>query len=337
MASLSSILSDKMLAAGKSGSSSGGEFLSNVEKGTITFFTPGVDQGYSADHQSFCWEAPGNGCAIVEIWGAAGSSASGRCCSNGISANPGAYSRRAFPVSGASFVCGTTGYSCGQPTLDCRGCSQPTQICWVGSAGNGCMCAMGGRGGYHFPSSQCDTSPYCCFVAAGFCHTNYGTCCGLICHYCDNAGGAPDWIANAWGGDVNKSGGFSCVTIGCNRPIRECASTHHITTSPGVYAEDGATINVAMEHNTVGYSNTVGNGVHQLLAGLSALSRTPTQGIPYSGCWGNDMACGCYTSFGCYSYLPYGVPGIATIACSTFCGHGVKGGNGAVRIQFIGA
>lgn len=199
------------------------------------------------------------------------------------------------------------------------------------------MCAMGGRGGYHFPSSMCNTSPYCCFVAAGFCHTNYGTCCGIICHYCNNAGSEPDWLANAWGGDVNKNGGFSCVTFACSRPLNNCSVTHHVAIAPGIFSEDGSVANVVIEHDTVSYSNSVGNGIHQLLGHLSAMSRTPSAGVPYAACWSNATSCNCYSTSGCAAWLPHGVPGIAANACASFCGHGWKGGNGAVRIQFIGA
>ena len=335
MASLSSILSSKLDSTGKSGSATGA-IQTNIEKGTVWFFNPGADQGTDAAQQTFTWTAPTTGCVVLEVWGASGSSAAGRCCSNGISGNPGAYSRKIFPVNGSSTICGTVGRSCGTPTYDCRGCSEASQICWVGSAGNGCMCAMGGRGGYHFPSSQCNTSPYCCFVAAGFCHTNYGTCCGLICHYCDNGGGEPEWIANAWGGDVNKSGGFSCVTLACDRPIYNCSQTHHIAVSPGLFGEDGAVVNVVMELDT-GYSNGNGNGIHQLIGGLNALSRHPQGGIPFSACWSGMRACGCYQNTGCVNYLPHGVPGIAAMACATHCSNGYRGGNGAVRIKFIGS
>lgn len=334
MPSLSTILSEKLNATGKSGSSSGAT-PGAIEKGTIWFFNPGVEQGVTADNQQFCWEAPGSGCVILEIWGASGSSAAGQCCSTGISGNPGAYSRKTFAVGGGSYVCGSAGYSCGNNVLSCRGCSEPTQVCWVGSSANGCMCAMGGRGGYHFPAGMANTSPYCCFVAAGFCHTNIGTCCGIICHYCDNGGGAPTWMALAYGGDVNKCGGFSCVTHFCNRPNRPCAMVHHVAVSPGLFGEDGAVINVAMEQD-VGYANWNGNGIHQLIFGLNAASRTPSMGLPMNSCWSGARSCNCYAPTGCMTYLPAGVPGIAANNCDGHCAHGWRGGHGAVRIQFIG-
>jgi hypothetical protein len=313
-----------------------------TERGLIYFFNPGT-QAFDTVSQCFCWKPPGCGTAVLELWGASGSGGQMCCCGAGVPGNPGAYSRRTIQVFPTSFICGCTGMSCGNSSALCfRGCSQPTGICWSSCTGSvGCMCGQGGRGGY----SMCmdgGQGPYCCLMSLGLCgsipsNTNLsiGASCGTVCNYCANGGNPPDWIARACGGEINCCGGFSCMTFMCCQPSRPCTWVYHIQTSAHVISEDGAVLTFQGEEDTH-HSNTSGGGLHQLLHNLNAASRTPSIGNPFSACWSGHRACGCYESQGCIPFLPHGVPGTPASPCSSVRDHAVRGGHGAVRIQYIG-
>jgi len=351
MPSLRTLLSDKARLA--MGSDSETPYQSMLEKGLIYFFTPGRQGSTSFlnESQCFCWNSPGCGTAIIEIWGASGSGASMCCCGAGLPGNPGAYSRKTVEVFPGSFVCGCTGMSCGNATSVCtsgglsgqsfRGCSEGTGICWCTCSGSAsCMCAMGGRGGW----SRCmdgGAGPYCCFGALGFCisRPNLGITmsnnCGIVCHYCDNGGSPPEWIALAYGGDVNCCGGFSCMTFYCCQPSRPCSWNYHVRTSAGIISEDGVVLTFQGEEDQH-HSNSSGGGFHQLLYTLNAAARSPSMGHGMAACWSGHRSCGCYETHGCQPFLPYGVPGTPPSPCSGVRDHAIRGGHGAVRIQYIG-
>jgi len=339
MPSLRTLLSDKARLA--RGSDSEFAYQSMLEKGQIYFYTPGT-QSYSGASQCFCWISRGCGTAIVEIWGASGSGALMCCCGAGLPGNPGAYSRRTIEVFPGSYVCGFAGMSCGNSSTLCfRGCSESTGICWCTCSGsNNCMCAMGGRGGF----SQCmdgGAGPYCCFGAQGFCISNpstgitLGAACGTVCNYCNNGGNPPSWIALAYGGEVNCCGGFSCMTFYCCQPSRPCSWNYHIRTSAGIISENGVVLTFQGEEDTH-YANSSGGGIGQLLYTLNSAARSPSAGHFMAACWSGHRACGCYETHGCQPFLPYGVPGTPPSPCASVRDHAVRGGHGAVRIQYIG-
>ena len=151
----------------------------NLEQGRIWSYNNGTM--YSRLCNGFCWRAPGGGEATIEMWGAGGSGARMSCCGGGIPGNAAGYSRRTISVASDCKICGSTGKSCGNASSLCfRGCGESTGLCWFSTSGNGCMCAQGGRGGI----SMCSTSPslYCCYRAQGYCTTNRGPNCGLVCN-----------------------------------------------------------------------------------------------------------------------------------------------------------
>lgn len=303
-----------------------------LEKGEIYFFSPAVNGNQSADFLNFCWEAPASGVAVIEAWGASGSGAMMCCCGNGLPGNPGAYSKKTIKVNSSSFVCGTLGCSSpGETTLCFRGCSCPTTLCYSG-LNTGCICAMGGRGG----ETRCWTATIgatCCWLAAGFCASqsgNYCAGCGTVCNWC----GALNWMACAYGGDVNKCGGISCTTFQNCDHINWCYQSFHVATSPGIFAEDGAvlTFNAGLDD---GYSLGNAGNWHVLQNALSSSSRVPKEGIPFTPCY-TGRVCGCWDWLGSTPYSPYGVPGMPGFPCTNQRGLGTRGGHGAVRIKFIG-
>lgn len=297
----------------------------NLEGGQTFLFVP---NHYTGGITSFTWTASAPGTAIIEVWGASGSGGRMCCCGPGIPGNPGAYAKKTVTVSNGSTVCGTVGLACANNTLCYRGRSENTCICY-NAATSGVVCAGGGFGGY----AVCMTSgsPYCCFVAAGFCSTNCGTIgCGWIC----NLGGPNSAVpATATGGDINCSGGISCVCFSICDANNQCYHHFMTATSPGIFTKRGS-------YFTAAYVNAIWNkGVDYQthIAGLNALSSSPRMGRPWTSCWVSSVPCGCYDSAGCFGVLPYGVPGLSGFPCADVRDNGLRGGPGAVRIQFIGS
>lgn len=299
----------------------------NLERGQIFLFTPGNEKGGTF---SFCWNPPASGTAIIEVWGASGSGGMMCCCGGGLPGNPGAYSKKQITVTASCFVCGTVGQSCGSPIICYRGRSEFTGVCWTGSGTNGCICAEGGIGG----TSCCSptTGMYCCFVASSFCHTLFGSSCGIICNF--GSGAPAGCCAQAYGGDTNCNGGFSCASFRASSPSQNCCFIYHVKTSAGIFGKNGAVITYNVEDDT-GQSKGPGQGIHSFSAAISGASRSPIGGVPFTTCYAGPVACGCYESHGCYLLMPAGVPGLPAHPCSNVRDHGIRGGNGAVRIRFF--
>lgn len=298
----------------------------HLERGRIWVFTPG--NNYT--NYQICWRAPAKGTAVIEIWGAGGSGARMCCCGGGLPGNAGAYSKKTIQVNANCYVCGAVGFSCGNADAICfRGCSDPTGVTWTGNCGaSGCMCAQGGAGGRSFCTTG--SSLYCCFAANGYCARGpYNDNCGTICNYFNGI-----WIACAYGGDVNRCGGFSCTAfMGCQGPCI-CSTTFHVATPPGYVAKCGGVVSFGAENNNE-FSNWSGQGAHQHQSALNAQSRQPTHGVPWSYCWGFGGGCGCYENEGCYTGVGPGYPGTPPFPCGDVRDHGRRGGHGAIRIRFI--
>jgi hypothetical protein len=299
----------------------------NLEQGRVWVYSPGTM--YTNFCTGFCWRAPDNGTAVIEMWGAGGSGAQMCCCGGGTSGNAGAYSKRTISVAAGCPISGTIGYACGNSSALCfRGCSEPTQLCWTSTTGNGCMCAQGGAGGRGMCSTG--TSMFCCFVNQSHCFTGpFNDNCGLICNYFPGI-----WIACAYGGDVNCCGPFSCTSfLGC-QAVCHCCTQFHVAVPAGYFSCIG---NVAT-HGAEDESRSAqmpGQNIHKFFSSMSGLSRTPVKGVPMSYCWRSDRACGCYEMQGCMPYLAPGVGGMATTPCPGVRDHGIRGGMGAVRIRFF--
>jgi hypothetical protein len=73
------------------------------------------------------------------------------------------------------------------------------------------------------------------------------------------------------------------------------------------------------------------------MSAISSLSPSPTGGQPWASTWAGAILCGCYDSAGCFGVLPVGVPGLSGFPCTSVRDNGLRGGPGAVRIQFIGS
>ena len=306
----------------------------NIEKGQIWVYTTPAQ--FSGWWNNFCWQAPGCGVVEIEAWGASGSGAKMCCCGFGLPGNPGAYSKKTITVVGGDWVCGAPGKACANSNDLCfRGCSDPSWFGWQGrdckGATSGYVCAQGGRGGMSYCSTG--TSAICCFLTS-HCGQIFGGVanCGIVCNKCINAAG---WEAQAYGGDINCQGGFSCVSfMGCTGDCM-CLNQYHVAISPGLISKtDNSVVSYTVENNNE-FSNWSGQGHHQLLAAVDAVSRFPSQASPHATCWGFSGGCGCYDSDGCTRAMPTGVPGAGPQPCAGVRDHAHTGGNGAVRIKFL--
>lgn len=313
MASLSSLIQTKSAIAQIS--------EENLDKGQVFVFAHGT---YTQNFRcQFCWIAPSNGTATIEIWGAGGSASRMCCCGIGIPGNPGAYAKKTVAITSGQCVYGNTGMSCGNASQLCfRGCSCNTGICIQNDS---CMCAQGGRGGMT-PCVNSSGSIFCCFGSTGHCITSTGTGCGIVCNY-----GSGFLIPQAYGGDINCQGQFSCIVLGHCNPTCWCCHTGYVRTSANIYGTCPATIQV---NHDASY-NRGGFGRASFFQGLAGASASPTHGNFYDYCWSSGSYCGCYETSGCVNEVPVGVPAPGSTPCSSVRDHGLRGGHGAVRISFI--
>ena len=298
----------------------------NLETGRLYSFAEG--NTYTKACKCWCWCPTATGVATIEVWGAGGSGAKMCCCGGGIPGNSGAYAKKEIAMTTSQFMWGCTGFACGNSDSLCfRGCSEPSTVCWTSTSTNGCMCAKGGKGGV----SICSTTPsmYCCFLGNGFCGTNIGPQCGMICNQCS---GHHDAIA--YGGDVNICGNISCMAFTGCYPACICQTRSYVAFPPGMIAVCGGVVGFANSNDTSA-SRWSGMGYGQTVAMLAGAGETPGTGVPWRACYQSDTSCGCYNANGCQSNVPYGVGGHGPFPCPGVRDHAHRGGMGAIRIKFI--
>ena len=300
----------------------------NVESGQIYNFQTNNFDGL---HAGICFHPCQSGTAIIEIWGAGGSGAKMCCCGFGTPGNPGAYSRKTVILTCCGYITGSPGIACGNDALCFRGCSDATGVTIYANGSNtGCMCAQGGRGGISYCSTGTDA--YCCFTAGGF-YTTLGVNgnCGIVCNKCCSGG----WCAQAYGGDINCPGGFSCVSfLGASGSSCPCSTHFHMQGPAGYYSKCGVVVSFNSDDGN-GFANWSGQGRGQYAQALAGASRWPQMGSFFATCWGFSGNCGCYENEGCMNLLPPGFPSAGPHPCPGVRDHASKGGNGAIRIKFI--
>jgi hypothetical protein len=305
---------------------------SNLSRGKIFTFTPGTMNHGMFD--GFCWKAPAQGTAIIEVWGAGGSGGLMCCCGASLPGNPGAYSKKTIEIDPSGYISGCAALSCGNNALCFRGCSSASGVCWYqNETTNGCMCAQGGRGGWAFCTEAC--SPYTRFVNCCFAGTQTDTGCGIVCNYTNYATAGfneVDWMAKGFGGDVNKDGGFSCTTFNHCNSCCICCIRNHVSMPAGVFSEESSQVEVVADLTDAARTQWA---ITPFMQGLSGLSKSPTEGMSYSYCWNGSVACGCYEAVGCHAWVGHGTPGLSAMPCAGVRDHAIRGGHGAVRIQFI--
>jgi hypothetical protein len=300
----------------------------NVESGQIYNFQTNNFDGL---HAGICFHPCQSGTAIIEIWGAGGSGAKMCCCGFGTPGNPGAYSRKTVILTCCGYITGSPGIACGNDALCFRGCSDATGVTiYANGSSTGCMCAQGGRGGISYCSTGTDA--YCCFTAGGF-YTTLGVNgnCGIVCNKCCSGG----WCAQAYGGDTNCPGGFSCVSfLGASGSSCPCSTHFHMQGPAGYYSKCGVVVSFNSDDGN-GFANWSGQGRGQYAQALAGASRWPQMGSFFATCWGFSGNCGCYENEGCMNLLPPGFPSAGPHPCPGVRDHASKGGNGAIRIKFI--
>lgn len=298
----------------------------NMEQGKVYSFSGTTT--YSNWSNCFCWVAPANGKVDVEVWGAGGSGSRMCCCSATIPGNSGSYTyKRDLTVASGCYFCGVAGKSCRNADLCFRGCSEPGQVCWTGNGTSGCMCAQGGRAGQSWCTTG--TARRCCFAGSNWCHTNYNGYCGIVCNQCPGA-----WVANAYGGDCNRDGIFSCVTYWHCYPNCNCSTVAHVATAPGFFSEEGGVVSYSLDSDN-GHSEWSGMGLEGFLNALSGMGKSPGGGTAWTACWNGVRQCQCYDTQGCSMYVPHGFGGPQATPCSGVRDNGWAGGDGLIRIKFV--
>jgi hypothetical protein len=206
------------------------------------------------------------------------------------------------------------------------------------------MCAQGGFGGMWMCNAS-GQSMFCCYFANGYCGTSYsslpplsGPGCGFICNF-GAISGSPGTItaAQAFGGNVNISGGISCTDF-CTCDVAggglSVIRFYHSypacdTRQPGhvlvCYCETGSSYSRGEGAFELSYSRlTMGGGSNPMRYFFTCM--------------------GCVVDCGCYSYRE-NAPGIvgagygsqASVSggvTSTDCGS--SGGPGLVKITWVG-
>jgi hypothetical protein len=274
----------------------------------------------------FCWNSPGTGCAVVEIWGSAGGGGRMCCCSqSGIPGNSPGYSKKLVRVCGSSYICGWAGCSTQANTLCCGGRGNCSVACIFNSGDNGCVRSEAGFGGW----TNCTTStPQWCCLACTFCSTNTGAGCGLICNIAGPNGAVQ---APASAGDTNIPGGISCTMFCCCLNCG-CSSAPYQTMaiSAGIFSATAPTCVAFSRNMLVASQCQASNGWGELNVALSSLQGV----VPIAfRCWQSFSPCGCYEFMGCIYNTP-GVPGASGWPCGGVRSAGMRGGHGAVRITF---
>ena len=340
MANFSTILANKL--------TSGVNLETNLEQGEIFTYMPNrFVRGPLGPSDCMVWKSPGSGTAVIEVWGAGGSSGKMCCCGAGIPGNPGAYAKKTVRVDSSTFIRGFPGLSCSNDNLCFKGCSDATciHICspnglLVGSTGGPnciCICAEGGVGGMTYCSGSSQNA--CCYSANGYCFKNVNCSSGAACFLVCNLGVFSGRCA--YGGDVNCHSGtaggcnFSCTSFYSCYDYKCDGEHQHVAFPPGIISEKGGVVTFQRECYSNSYDGT-GDCLSQLLGALNFAGRTPqTGGQNYTSCWSGSRQCGCYEDNHCTPMLPFGVPGFGANAEAGVRDYGVRGGHGAVRIKFI--
>lgn len=313
----------------------------NLEAGKVFYYTMPTGDGTYFCQGTF-WRAPCAGTAEIEVWGASGSGGMMCCCGIGLPGNPGAYAKRTVRVDSSTWIHSPDdhlGIACGNASALCfRGCSSAARIfvcspngTLTGPTGSNtcfCMCVQGGMGGMHLCMENC--SPLTRYASCNYCTTQVGsTGCGIVCNY----GGTFNFLPNAFGGDVNCQGEFSCLFVGnCNKCCTNCF-TAYVKTAPGVWGSEPQTI--IHQYSCTNWEQMRNNGFHHYISSINGMARSPTHGSPNYTCYDSNQYCGCYEYQGCGVYVTHGIPGYGGNTCSGVRDMGTRGGSGALKIKFI--
>lgn len=342
---LSTIISAKLGAA-----SGGAE--ENLETGEITVFSSNMyHRGPAGYSDCQVWKSPGAGTAIIEMWGAGGSSGKQCCCGAGLPGNPGSYMKKTIATTANTWIRGYTGRSCSNDSLEFKGCSEAScfLICSpdgglsgpTGGANCACLCTMGGTGGKTFCTGSSQVS--CCYSANGYCCSNVSSNAGAACFLVCNLGHCNGGNNCAYGGDINCHSGtvdgcnFSCSSFGSCYDYKCGGQYDHVAYPAGIITKKGGVVTYQLECYSNMYDG-VGSGLSQLLGALSFAGSNPTVGgQPGTSCWSGGRACGCYEYNHCVPQIPYGVGAPSANAESSVRDYGFRGGQGALRIKFVAA
>ena len=304
-------------------------------------FCPGTQ--YNDIPGGWCWNPRTTGTVIMEAWGSGGSGPKMCCCGGGIPGNTGAYTKKYLCVSPLTSFCGSIGFACTCDNVCFKGCSEATCWCWTcafdcnGTAYNGCVCAQGGLGGLSICNPNTG-SLYCCFLANGYCGTvGTNANCGVICNISSSYPYRGQGYISTCNCCSDKSieSQISCTSFfGLESSCNTCYFQHHLGVPPGLFTACGGRATYTSENNNE-FSNWSGQGRHEALHSINALSRFPGRGTPWSACWQFSGGCGCYESTQCVQVQPVAFGGTPGNPCPGVRDHAGRGGMGAVKFTFL--
>lgn len=292
--------------------------------------------GTSGTAPTVNYTASASGKLVIDVWGSSGSTGRTCCCGIGIPGNSGAFSRKIIDVQVGDTVTGSVGVAVGNETLNYPGIGTASCIT-INTAANGCecICAEPGFGGY----SACipSTAPYNCFASLGYCNTNIGASCGIVCNL---AGPQSAVAAQAYGGSLNLDGGISVTCFFCSgmSTATTCARHQRIPISPGIISIGTSYVEVTNNAGNSQNETSSNSAYNEMMAALTGLSRSFSSFYKHNTCWTGGKWCGCYENLACQSLMPVGVPAPGMVVSDgSTRDSGVRGGHGMVKIKFIGS
>jgi len=323
-----------------------------LEKGTVYLYQ---NNQYNYEPE-ICFRPPGPGTAILEAWGAGGSSSCNCCCGPTMPPNPGAYAKKYICYNGddylGSYICGRLGIACYQGNcqnmcsqavclkLQYKCCSCPDSCC-------SCLCVEGGYGGRWY----CGEASLIALINNQSYYLNYN--CGDM-HMSGNGDICEATIYNNCC-QMHQAHVYQCgkYTI-CENDIyqnarpsiekpygqqlpnnEDCCNMTCISVPGGYYSEKQAYIRHTHTCSCCNKAQGAYDNYHQKIVGRW-----------HGGVEGHHLGsqedtkhhlCFCYDAIQtCYNTFPPGFPGPNLGHChENFRTQGMRGGNGGVRITWI--
>jgi len=292
---------------------------SNLLEGSIYTYNSGCST------INFCWEAPANGTAIIEVWGSSGSAAGINCCGIGVPGNPGAYAKKTVELVSGSYICGNVARSPNPPNCDgSTRCATSISICNNGIECS-CMCAQGGKVGPAICEAGTGAALTCFQSARSLCVTDEGAGCGVVCNYSTAAD-----LAIAYGGDTNIDGAFSCLRLNTCSGTAFASHCNFVALSGGIVSSKPTVIKSLFDS-----SCGSGSSYQGFFSALGQTGQWMTANNTLDYTWADDALCVCYANISSMRYLQAGVPAPGASACSSVDDNGFSGGPGLVKIRFI--
>ena len=328
MSSLKQLLSDRTAEIDTVESINSSLVAGNIGVEADTYFDTSGSWMFSGQPTCQDWVAPADGKAIIEIWGAGGSSGIICCCGFGIPGNAGAYVKTEICLAQDESVhyCVARGTYDNAVCCGYRGCA--TCFCVTNKA---CGYAEGGYEG----RAICNNSgqAYCCAVCTPgvcrLCEWNPG--CGTAINCNPVATGAVVDAGSFTSNTKIISGPQSCITITCCCDGQNHWNHVHMAYPGGIKGLCGGTVSFrpGMCNSAEASRWSAQSALNRAINGVSGTRR-----MCYAA---PSNECGCYDTATCHGTIGIGVGAPSVLVCGGQRVNSAAGGAGAIRITFIRA